>query len=178
MSLYVFRTSIIQVFSKSLINIYATSVTSLHATFIYSLSSDSYFTHATDMCDNTGIFSYASDNRAADQSHVLTRLRFSAYSTTVMLYTHLVENVARHWHLCRSSLANVYRSFCSSGSTFLHATDLPPRLYWQLYLTRSTLVTQVAARRCTQGKLQYCHTARHKASSCYHGMGMLLELML
>lgn len=58
------------------------------------------------------------------------------------------------------------------------------RLYTPLICLRvcpssctSHTVPQVAARRCSQGKLQYCHTARYKASSCYHAMGMLAELL-
>lgn len=68
----------------------------------------------------------------------------------------------------------IANSFCSSGSTFLHATDL---LRVCPSSCTSHTVIQVAARRCSQGKLQYCHTARYKASSCYHAMGMLAELM-
>jgi hypothetical protein len=102
MSLYVFGTSTRQVFSMSLINIYATSVTSLHITFVYSLSCDSYFVHATDKT-----VSYFRMQLTTVQ-HAFARLRFGAYTTPVMLSTHLVENVARHWYLCRLSLANVY----------------------------------------------------------------------
>lgn len=136
--------------------------------------------HATDMCYTHNRHSFALFQASDLVLSVLQTAVRTAPLIRLFSKPCASENtVARHWHVFRTPESH---ALCSSSNKFTShwyasCTKLMV-LFAHVYSTSLIIYrTLLHATARTYRRLRYCDTARYKACSCCHVMGMLLELI-